>query len=263
MGTVFGSNPPVSDVANALIDIEWEAQGYHEPTSEAVFIANGISRGTRYPPQNFNGTSALSVITGGAATIVRDATTGIQYVSVTSGGGTRTTRTGATLYAIPCGAQFGGNIPSFRRLRRYRAGALIRVPVRGTAILEFGLVLSNGYLTFLGTDPAFVLSSDPGVNGGQWTPRVRQIQAGGITTLASIGVLPNAASFDLIEVQYTEGPVPLLEILRNGVTVATRSGLGVVPTTNTATNFHFGFGCSAIAGTTIEYAGFRYRIEEL
>ena len=264
MSTIFGGTPVPNDLANALIDLQWEALGVQNGISEANLIATALTRSVQPSFGAQASGNCLQLLTGGAVTVVREATTGIRVIQVTSGAGTRTSRLFGTVYTIPSGAQFGGVVPSYRRMRRYRAGALVMYPVRGASVLETGLVFGNGYLTFLGTAPAFVLSSDPAVNAGRWTARVRQVDAGAITTLNDTGILPSATAFQYYEVQYTEGPVPLLELLINGVTVASISGLASVPaTTGVALAGAFGFGISIVAGTTMQYAALRYRVEEI
>jgi hypothetical protein len=85
-----------------------------------------------------------------------------------------------------------------------------------------------------------------------------------VTTFASTGLAVPVATEQKFEVRYTEGLVPMLELMINGATVAVTSGLANLPVA-IATNpsFHFGVGCSAAAGTTLEYSAVTYKVEEL
>lgn len=250
---------------NFLYDLTWEFQGIGDGTSEAT-LTTVVSSGGRNALLNAMQVLPLQILTGGAAGVSRDAGSGVRVLQVTSGAGQRTTRVTVAGLAMPVGAQagLGAVIPSWRPNRRYTSGMLCRWPIRGATIIEVGCVTSNGMLTLLGTGPGFILSSDPGVNGGLWTPRVRLVDAGAVTTFASTGLAVPVATEQKFEVRYTEGLVPMLELMINGATVAVTSGLANLPVA-IATNpsFHFGVGCSAAAGTTLEYSAVTYKVEEL
>lgn len=254
-------------VGNTLYDLAWELQGaLLEATAEAGMNLPVSGGGRNALINAMQGVSPFSVLTGGVVSVVRDAASGVRCFQITSGVGQRTTRNQMSVLAVPLGSQagIGGVVPAWRANRRYTAGIVCRWPVRGPAVIEIGAVNSNGFLTFLGAGAGFILSSDPGVNGGAWTPRVRLVDAGGITTFASTGLTVPVASQQKFEIRYTEGLVPLLEILINGATVAQASGLAnlpVAPATNPS--FHFGVGCSAVAGTTLEYSATTYKVEEI
>lgn len=249
---------------NVVSDLVWEVNGpFTEATAEAQ-MSVPVPFGNRDGLLNAVQTLPFQILTGGVSSVVRDAASGTRMFSITSGVGQRTTRVHTGNLVIPSGQQqgIGTVVPTWRRSRRYTAGIICRWPVRGATILEVGLFQNNGGLTLLGTSPAFVLSSDPGVNAGQWTPRFRTVDAGAITTLSSTGLSPNIATHQRYEVRYTEGPSPLLELLIDGQVVGSL-GLTTMPQAPaTQTSFHFGVGCSAAAGTTLEYVATTYKVEQ-
>jgi len=251
---------------NAIIDLAWEFQGILSGTSEANLTIPVGSSGRNSLLAAMQGALPFTILTGGVATLTKDVGSGVRALQITSGAGSRTTRLMGSPFGVPVGAAAGQGavIPAWRPNRRYTVGAVLRWPVRGATVIEVGCVNSNGFLTFLGTTPGFVLSSDPGVNGGLWTPRVRLVDAGAITTFASTGLAVPTATAQKIELRYTEGGVPLLEMLINGVTVASAAGMASLPTALVgASSFAFGVGCSAAAGTTVEYAAWTYKVEEI
>lgn len=245
-----------------LIDGTAELQGINNAgTSPAERWVNRSLR----PTPEIMASAPHSYLTGGVADVQRDAASNVRTVRQTTGAGQRT-----TCLQVPClnvgvvAGAVGGPVPT-RPLRRYSAEYELRWTVRGTAVLEVGAVLSNGMLSFLGTDPAFVLSSDPAVNGGRFTARVRVLPAGAITTLNDTGISPSATTWVRFGCRYTEGLTPLLELLIAGNVVAQREGLAQLPQ-NTSGSFQsavFAFGASAVVGTTIERAYSRFRVEEI
>jgi len=265
-GVNIGGPGQGNPAQNVLFDMAWEFQGIASANNEASLTTPVNAGGRNALLNSMQGVLPFQILTGGVAGVVKDAGSGLRVLQVTSGAGQRTTRVHATPFSVPIGAQagLGAVIPAWRANRRYTSGALCRWPVRGATIIEIGCVVSNGMLTLLGTGPGFILSSDPGVNGGLWTPRVRLVDAGVVTTFASTGLAVPTAVEQKFEVRYTEGAVPLLELLINGVTVANASGLANVPTSlASAPSFNFGVGCSAAAGTTLEYSAMTYKVEEI
>lgn len=251
---------PASNVANVLVDgIVDFLPGITTDASVRIY-----NRAQRQLWGNLATLAPFSFV-GGGLSVVFDAASGMRVSQIVSAGGSRAGALMAAEFSIPCGNALGANNSPqvVRPFRRYTVEANINVAVRGTAVLEFGLVYSNGFLDFLGTDKAYVLVSDPALNAGAWTPRVRLTGGGAITTDASSGQTVVAGTWTRYGIRYTEGPSPLLELTINGATVGSRQGLAAIPAMDASQASSFGYGVSAVLGTTIQRGPLRYLIEEL
>lgn len=264
MALITEPGPPNAISPNRLIDLDWDFANVENLTGEGVLVT---------PVNRSAGTPQVALLagqivdtssTGGATSTVADAATRSRFVQVTTGAGVRTTRLLRKCGGVPSGLRIGV-APTLvsRRLRRYDLSVFLRWPVRGAAVITFGLAITEDASIFAGGGPAFVLSSDPGVNAGEWTPRVKQVDGGGINTGASTQIQPNTANFAKFGIRYTEGTSPLLELLINNVSVSSLQGYGIVPETNGLQQFGLAFGATLVAGTTINYRDYRFICEEL
>lgn len=265
MPIIAGGAGTPNNVQSRIIDVVAELQGINNSGTSAA--ERWVNRAMRPTPDGMSGVASHVYLNGGVQDIQRDVASNVRVVQQTSGAGQRTTQLMQGPVFIPSGAVAGatnGPVPT-RPLRRYTAEEVLTWPVRGATVIELGLVFGNGMLTFLGTEPAFVLSSDPGVNAGRFTARVRIAPAGAITTLNDTGISPLTVGWQRFGVRLTEGPSPLLELLIDGLVVASRQGAGQLPVNSSGSFFAgvMGFGCSAAAGTTVQRAYSRYYVDEL
>lgn len=169
---------------------------------------------------------------------------------------------------FPCGPTFSGAqslpIPFQAPLKRYTILTPVRCAVAGTAVVEIGIATSNGGLTMLGATQAFVWSSDPAVNAGAWLPRYRRINAGPIVNGTNSGVIPTALGWNLLGIRYTEGPVPTIEWLLNGVPRYVISGDANMPVMSAIGSPLLPFnGINTPAGRTLQQAASRFIVEEI
>lgn len=199
----------------------------------------------------------------GVITVVADAASGrilLRYVSAAA----RVVRVGgATSFKFPMAQRFNdaNSVPEtmLRPFRRYTYAVPVRITVAGAPAVEIGVATSNGGLTFLGNDPAFVFSSSGGAN---WLPRSRRVTAGGITD----GPISSAAvaAWHLLGIRYTEGLTPRIEWMIDGATVHFIQGDAQMPVYASATNLLYPFqGVNSPAGTTFEVSMARLTVEEL
>lgn len=151
-----------------------------------------------------------------------------------------------------------------RRFRRYTLTVPVRRTVAGTARLEFGLVTSANMVTFAGTPPGVIWSSDPAVNGGRFLPRYRQVGGAGVSDGNDSGFTPDA--WHTLGIRYTEGAAPTLEWMIDENILRTVSGDANMPTFPGGINwpgFVPGYGISTPAGSTWQFAGGRFHVEEV
>lgn len=256
--------PPVAINPNRLIDLDWNFANVENLTAEGV-LSTPVNRSAGNPQVvHLQGQAIDSSQTGGAVAGVADATTRSRYIQVTTGAGVRTTRLFRKCGGVPSGLRIGV-APTLvaRALRRYDLSVFLRWPLRGTAVLTVGLALTEDAAIFAGGGPAFMLSSDPAVNAGEWTPRVKQVDGAGINTGASTQLSPNTVNFAKFGARYTEGASPLLELLINDVSVSSLQGYGVVPETNAVQSFGLAWGATLVAGTTVNWRDYRFICEEI
>lgn len=260
MSAILELFTPQSNVANTLVD----GIADFVPSATVDASIRLYNRSQRALPIGMVNVSPFAFI-GGGLSVVFDAASGMRVSQIVSAGGSRAGAIMGAEFAIPCGNALGANnSPAVvRPFRRYTVDCNINVTVRGTAVLQFGLVYSTGFLDFLGTDKAYVLVSDPALNAGAWTPRVRLVGGGAITTDATTGQTVVAGTWTRYGVRYTEGPSPLLELTINGAVVASRRGLAAIPAMDASQASSFGYGVSAVLGTTMQRGPLRYLVEEL
>jgi hypothetical protein len=196
-----------------------------------------------------------------------DTTTGRNLITTISGAA-RNGQIGATgtCPRVPMAQVFEGAnaipIPFLRPLRRYTMEGPMRISVAGTAVLEAGFASTNGLLTLLGTELAYVWTSDPAVSGGAWRARYRRISAGGIVNQFQSAVSP--ANWHKLGWRYTEGATPSFEWLIDGVPVAIVTGAANLPVlAATATPMLPAFAVGTPAGTTMLRAAWRFFVEEI
>jgi len=189
----------------------------------------------------------------------------LDYVSAAA----RVTRFGAsTGYVVPFGTRYSDAqslpIPFMRPLRQYTLSVPVRSAVAGTSAIEIGFATTNGGLTFLGLTQAVVWSSDPAVNAGAWLPRIRQVNAGAITNGTDSGIIPTALGWNLVGLRYTEGPVPTIEWLLNGVPRFTLSGDANMPVLSAIGSPLAPFiGINSPIGRTLSQGPARFTVAEL
>lgn len=187
----------------------------------------------------------------------------IDYVSAAG----RVVRIGGTLQ-MPAGTRFADAeslpIPYMRPLRRYTLSVPVRSAVAGTSAVEVGIATTNGGLTMLGTTQAFVWSSDPARSAGAWEPRYRRTNAGAIVNGTVTTTIPIATRFDLLGIRYTEGAIPKIEWLLNGVPVYEISGDALMPVISAIGSPLVPFcGINGPIGRTLSAAPARYVVEEI
>lgn len=212
--------------------------------------------------------------TGGSAAIAYDAAAGLWLRNLPSAAARVVlTQMAGGGYKVPAYQRFSDptSLPISLRgwpLCRYTFEIPVRSAVAGTAEIEIGLVTSNGMLNMLGVNQGMVWSSDPAVNGGAWRPKYRQTNGGAQTFGPDSGVIPTAASWNLMGIRYTEGPVPTLEWLLDTVPLFTISGDANMPVPSgvwggTNANFGPGVGINTPAGRTLQTACGHFTVEEL
>jgi hypothetical protein len=200
----------------------------------------------------------------GVINVVNNAATGRVLLEFPSAAARVTRVGGATSFSMPAAQRFQDavSIPEamLRPFRRYTFTVPVRVTVDGAAAVEIGLASSNGGLTFLGLDPAFVWSATGA--GSAWLPRSRRVTGGGITDGPSSGVL--RTGWHLLGIRYTEGLTPRIEFLLDGATRHTISGDANMPVYASTTVFLYPFiGVNAPAGTTLQQSMARFTVEEV
>jgi len=204
----------------------------------------------------------MSNITGAPANVA-EANTGRLLVRYVSGAARIVMVGGNSTFKMPLPTRYNDaqSIPEtmLRPFRRYTWTCPTRITVDGTAIVEAGMVTSNGLLTLLGTDPGAIWSSN---SGGNWLPRYRRIAAGAITDGPSSGIDPTA--WHLLGIRYTESLTPRIEWLIDGATLHTVSGDANMPVfPSAAVGFYPGIGVGTPAGTTMERSMARFIVEEV
>lgn len=153
-----------------------------------------------------------------------------------------------------------------RPLRQYIFKVPVRRTVAGTARLELGIVTSSNMLTFVGTPPGCIWSSDPAVNAGNFLPRSRQVTAGAITNGPDSGVAPGPTDWHVLGFRYTEGTTPLIEWLLDDVARHLISGDAAMPDFPGGVNppgFVPGYGISTPAGSTWQFGAASYEVRNI
>lgn len=209
-------------------------------------------------------TTAWNVV--GAAPVVLDATRGRRLIELVSGA-SRNVIHMPSGFGASLGMRFAGtgdpNYELVRPPRRFTWAIPVQATVRGAApTVDCGLCPSNGLLTTLGTDPGAFWASDPAINGGRWTARYRLTGGGGIATAVDSGVQLDA-TFHVLGFRYTEGALPKLEWLLDGVTLFTLSGQAALPVAQLTNAYRLGLGVAIGAGSTIRADDAVFRVETL
>jgi len=204
----------------------------------------------------------MTVVTG-APTLTAEAATGRMLVVYTSGAARIVMVGGNATFKMPLPQRFqdANSIPEamLRPYRRYTWTVPARITVDGTAVVEAGMVTSNGMLTLLAADPGAIWSSTA---GGNWLPRYRRVAAGAIVDGPSSGIDPTP--WHLLGIRYTEGLTPRIEWLIDGATLHTVSGDANMPVYPSATvGFYPGIGVGTPAGTTLQRSMARFVVEEV
>ena len=149
-----------------------------------------------------------------------------------------------------------------RPLQSYSFRVPVRVDTQGTAAIEVGISDDNGILTLLGTNRAFVWTSDAARNGGRWTPRFRRVAAGGITDGPDSGVASSLVTS--LGIRYTEGIPPRIEWLLNGAPFFIIEGDANMPATNGVGNLlGCAYGVGTPAGTIVDLADGVYEVRSV
>ena len=202
----------------------------------------------------------------GPPTIAQEAASGRVLITYTSAA-SRVISVGGTgngAVKVPAGQRFrdANSIPitMLRPLRRYTLTCPVRCSAAGTAIAEFGLATTSGGMTFLGTDPAFVLSSNGGAN---WQARYRRTAGGAIVNGVISSIAPTSG-WALLGIRYTEGLDPTIEWLLNGAPFDRITGDAFMPVyTSVAQQLYPFFGVGTPAGSTYLRSMARFVVEEL
>lgn len=263
-----------SDVAGVLIDVTESWEGYNallDATALTYPACDGRQEACDGRPHKiFTG-----VVTGGITPAAAyDATLGCRLITAVSGAnevGRGVVPTSAETLQMPLGQRFSvaGAIPiPFRRpLRSYTLLMPCRLPAIAGAAAFAGLAQQNGGWAFAGGFPnigAVGWTASPGLNGGRYTPQSRQNNAAALVTGPDSGILGNAVDWHQLGIRYTEGPVPLIEWLMDGVPVHAMSGDANMPNqTGSTAGYHPCIATDIGAGTTIQNAACRFIVAEL
>lgn len=261
-----------SNIAGVLLDIveSWEGLGTLSNSQNSAVDNRGYA-GQASPTTPTPGFVYASSYGGGGA-LTYDATAGRSLVRNVSGAahkGRASLGTSTNGTKIPLGQRFAAAgalpIPFYRPLRSYE----LRVPVRVSALAGGAAFVgvSDGGAGEAGGMPfscAYGWTASPGLNGGRWTARFRQAAAGAITDVGDSGVLSGAVNWNLLGLRYTEGPVPTVEWLMDGVPLFVVSGdanMGILTSSQLGP-----FPCvSTLAGvgTTFDSGPSRFIVQEL
>lgn len=151
----------------------------------------------------------------------------------------------------------------FGPTRRWRLGATLwtETPEAGTRI-SFGVICGNQSLQDNGDVTGYEIVS---TNGGAWEVHRRLVSAGAIGVIA-IPASVNSLTPQAWEWVYTEGVTPALQLLRNGVLVATFSGAVAMPAQNASVVFgsffpRWNYRNGAAGGAVLKMVGGHYIIE--
>lgn len=265
---IVGAATP-NQVAQTLLDITESYDGYIN-TALVTTTQTCDSRGRITPGAGTAPVPCIfSSVVGAGLSLVMDAVIGNILVQYVSAAGSRQIRYGnqASGVKVPATVKFSDPasipIPLIRPLRRYTLLVPVRKTVVGTAVVEVGLSSTNQGLQ-AGAEVAYAWSSDPAVNGGAWLPRFRQVAVGGITNGPSSGVVQGAAWHQL-GMRYTEGAVPKIEWLLDGVPRHFVEGDANMPTILGTTQPFAPFVgvATLVAGTTLQQAAARFIVEEM
>ena len=252
------------NVGGVILDVTEGWDGFSGAVTTAG-ASNAESRG-------FAGTASLIQPVrvmenlNGPPTIAQEAASGRVLLTYTSGAA-RVTSIGGTgngAVKVPAGQRFrdANSIPitMLRPLRRYTLTCPVRCSAAGTAIAEFGLATTNGGLSFLGLDPAFVLASTAGAN---WQARYRRT-AGGATVNGVTSSIAPTSGWALLGIRYTEGRDPSIEWLLNGAPFDRITGDAFMPVyTSVGQQLYPFFGVGTPAGSTYLRSMARFVVEEL
>lgn len=267
---ILGAATP-DEIAGTLLDITEAYDGY---TNVAMVNSNqDVDHRGRISPLTKGpaGYTVFSGVAGAGIAVVRDATIGNILVQYVSAAGSRQFRFGAqagNAVKIPATQLFSQPtsvpIAFLRPLRRYTFLVPVRKAVVGTAVVEVGITSTNQGVGAPSAEVGYVWSSDPAVNGGAWLPRFRRVAVGAITNGPSSGIVQGAA-WHQMGMRYTEGPVPKIEWLLDGVPLHEVSGDANMPAILGLTQPLAPL-CgilTLVAGTTLEQAPARFIVEEL
>lgn len=264
--SVSGAGVKASN-AGRLVDLVESLDGFNNPSTSN--LPDAESRAISANTSTTGGVFKIFTVVSGVPTVAFDATVGRILISFPSGAA-RVVRMGGGngSVKIPAWQRFADPlalpIPFLRPLRRYTLLCPQRTTVIGTAVQETGIATTNGGLTMLGAEPAYVWASDPAVSGGAWRARYRRITAGAIVEVATVAEIPTVNLWQELGIRYTEGPVPTIEWLLNGVPRAIISGDAVMcALTGVATPLAPFQGVNTPAGTTIQSAACRVIVEEI
>lgn len=245
---------------NLLLESTTDMNGTQAPSSANTVQLINSGRGL----VSNGSTTAWNVV--GAAPVVLDATRGRRLIELVSGASRNVIHAPSSLGAS-LGMRFAGtgdpNYALIRPPRRYTWAIPVQATVRGAApTIDCGLCPTNGLLTTLGTDPGVFWASDPAINAGRWTARYRLTGGGGITTAVDSGVLLDA-TFHVLGFRYTEGAVPKVEFLLDGVALFTLSGQAALPAAQLTNAYRLGLGQAIGAGSTVRADDAVFRVETL
>lgn len=268
----IGAGAPPSSIERVLIDLTEALDGFSaEGAGSASPYADGRGRAPQGGATVSGNASRILGTNSGAPTLVYDGAIGralVQVPSVFPFAGRVGGLQGGTV-TVPVCQRFGvaGALPIslFRPLRRYTFSVPVRRTIAGANQFQLGFAVASNMLSLnAGTNPAAVWESTAALNGGAYTPRIRQVVAGAITDGPSSGRVPAAARFDLLGLRYTEGPIPTIEWLIDNIPLFVVSGDALMPTRPTAAQpFYCGYGVGNAAGDTWQQAGARFIVEEI
>jgi hypothetical protein len=265
-----GSRVSVNADANLVVRVEEFFYSYKQAsaanTQASELVRGGIT--------NIGG--ALPAIFGNnvnpaGATLVEVAGRHILNIATGAAVLTRGTNVG-DVCAIPIGQEFqtAGAIPIAalgRPLRQYTLTVPVRRTVAGTAVMEFGIGTNvTNILTLQGlTPPAVVWSSNPAVNAGRFLPRSRRVNAGAITDGPDSQIAPDT-NWHLLGFRYTEGLVPVVEWLIDGLAMHLISGDAAMldfPGGVNAPGFVPAYGVGTPAGSTWQFGAGAFEVRNI
>ena len=216
-------------------------------------------------PQFFtaNGGQFWNGSIGAGGSLQSDPSFAYQFVRIVSGAAVQGQSN--SLFRLPwhqrISAAGSPKAADIRPFLRYTLSTPIRVPVPGTAIVEFGQ--SNAGLTAGGTTaPGCAWVSNPAVAGGALSAQYRLVNAGAVTVAFQSAIVPPTADWVKLGLRYTEGPTPTIEWLIDDAPVAVLSGQANMPRIVALSSQIFIL-TGAPAGTTLERYASNYKVERI
>lgn len=260
-------------VGKVLVDVVEGWNGFHAHTNAAP--QGQICDGRGEVDTLYGGSTTVLFPAGGnGQNLTFDAAAGRAISPWSSQAGitsfTNNNSPGAGQFSIPVHLRFStaealsvANWP--RPFRRYRLDFLVRGTVGpGAADFAVGISCSDPQGMVGGgiTHPFVAWVARGALNGGNWTPRFRLVNAGAITDGPNSNVSFLVARYTKLSLIYEEGLTPRIRWLINDVEIFQSAGDANMPNTNGTPQTTKAMGAGA-GVTQCRVAETRFRVEEL